>query len=667
MKKITAISVLLIAAISSYAIYKSYTKSFQVVQKQEVREYGVRPADVISDPADNGVEIKKDKEIIADKSDVSEPAERTESPDGADKERHVSSPVLEMELPREKAEEPEPEVARLEFRDDALKKEDGPSPELEAPLQEEEPEKPEPEVARLEFRDDALKKEDGPSPELEAPLQEEEPEEPEPEVARLEFRDDALVKEIVTPPATVTPLVKKKPLDSDIVTDIPDDMTEMAEADSGDVPTEQTVVTSSDDEKFIADREPDKKIATEKAAEVDAKDSAEGPGEEIPEKTGPYGEVVLPGDNLEEIIVEPDTVLPEKEHFEDMKVPGDETVDVETEEAETVQETTLPRRSIEDLGESIALLPFDNLSEDNSALDHVMPVLRKRLEGKGFTLMYEEVLGDFLCEERVKRTGYISQPLARKGQDKLNIKAFVAGSVVAYADGDNPRVGILARMIDSSSGDIVWADYASLSGEEFTTILGLGTIKDIRILLDKTVDQLFTSLTQEHAEPDSGPVHRIAVMPFRNNTRYHGAGMIATYMFMVELFKHRQFDPAEFGDVRRTVVLNRIREKGNLDYTNMKAFSDHLDTGTVIVGSVDYYSNGKNGSSPPKVGITARLLDTNSRKILWYNTREVQGEEDIIAFDWGKIRTADKVAYKVVSSLIENMGESKWNGYEKNR
>jgi hypothetical protein len=253
MKKITAISVLLIAAISSYAIYKSYTKSFQVVQKQEVREYGVRPADVISDPADNGVEIKKDKEIIADKSDVSEPAERTESPDGADKERHVSSPVLEMELPREKAEEPEPEVARLEFRDDALKKEDGPSPELEAPLQEEEPEKPEPEVARLEFRDDALKKEDGPSPELEAPLQEEEPEEPEPEVARLEFRDDALVKEIVTPPATVTPLVKKKPLDSDIVTDIPDDMTEMAEADSGDVPTEQTVVTSSDDEKFIAD------------------------------------------------------------------------------------------------------------------------------------------------------------------------------------------------------------------------------------------------------------------------------------------------------------------------------------------------------------------------------------------------------------------------------
>jgi len=58
---------------------------------------------------------------------------------------------------------------------------------------------------------------------------------------------------------------------------------------------------------------------------------------------------------------------------------------------------------------------------------------------------------------------------------------------------------------------------------------------------------------------------------------------------------------------------------------------------------------------PPKVSISARLLDTRRNRILWYNSAYLSGEDRIIMFDWGRLRTTDMVADAVVRDFIKRM------------
>ena len=65
--------------------------------------------------------------------------------------------------------------------------------------------------------------------------------------------------------------------------------------------------------------------------------------------------------------------------------------------------------------------------------------------------------------------------------------------------------------------------------------------------------------------------------------------------------------------------------------------------------------------TPPDIMISARLLDARDNRILWYNSRQLNGDDKIKVLDWGKIRSADKVAYSAVSELVENMETARWH------
>ncbi|MEC4685283.1 MAG: OmpA family protein [Nitrospirota bacterium] len=312
-----------------------------------------------------------------------------------------------------------------------------------------------------------------------------------------------------------------------------------------------------------------------------------------------------------------------------------------------------PRGEGRELKERIALFPLVNLSEDRDALRYVMPVLRTRLEDKGFDVVDEDSLNRFLLKERVRATGYISKDMARKIGKELNVKAVLLGSVNLFLRGENPGIGLSARLVDSSTGLILWADYASATGDDFTKILGLGRIKTMDKLLPRVADRLLASFTTMPSRKETEHTYRIAVMPFRNNSGVRDAGIIATYMFLVELFKNPVFEPVEFGEVRRAVVDLRVRERGELDYRYVKALSKSLWVDGFLVGTVELYSDGLNTASPPEVSIAARIVDAGKNRLLWCDSSQLRGDDNIIVLDWGRIRSVDKVAFRVVSKLVK--------------
>jgi len=318
-----------------------------------------------------------------------------------------------------------------------------------------------------------------------------------------------------------------------------------------------------------------------------------------------------------------------------------------------------PAAVVDNGREKIVVLPFDNFSKELNVTKKIMPLLKQRLKDKGLHVIDEDVISDFLCNRKVRSLSHISSRIAREVSGELKAKTILAGSVVSYSSEGTPKVGILARLIDSSTGVILWADYVSVSGDDYSIIFGLGTIKKIEDLLPKALDKLFASFSTNISKKNTESVYRIAVMPFKNKSDSPDAGMIATHMFLVELLKDPGFEPVEYGEIRRLCVELRVRSKGELEFKNIKALSEALGTSRILLGSVDDYTDGTRASSVPKVGITARLLDARENRILWYNTLELSGEEDIVAFDWGSVGQVDKLAYKAVSELVEQMGKLK--------
>ena len=308
---------------------------------------------------------------------------------------------------------------------------------------------------------------------------------------------------------------------------------------------------------------------------------------------------------------------------------------------------------------NIALFPFENFTEDRNALTSVIPVLRNRLEARGLDVLNEDSLNRFLLKGRIRSTGYISRDIARKIREELNVQVILVGSVNSFFPGENPRVGFSARLINSSDGSILWANHASATGEDFSTVLGLGKVKTIDRLISKVIDKLLDSfsITPHYKEMES--TYRIAVMPFQNKSKIKDAGMIATYMFLVELFKNQRFQPVEYGEVRRLTVDLRVRGKGELDLKNTETISKSLGADGILVGTVELYNEGE-GTLPPEVIISARLIDARKNRILWYDGYQYNGDEGIIILDWGRIRSVENVAYKAVSKLVKEMGKAKW-------
>ena len=324
-------------------------------------------------------------------------------------------------------------------------------------------------------------------------------------------------------------------------------------------------------------------------------------------------------------------------------------------DVQSVREVTAIDVQTEEVKRKIALLPFDNFSNNNDALDTVMPLLMVQLESMGHDVLGYEEVDAYLCERRIRQSSFISREIATElGSDKM-VNTVMAGAVLTFSSGENPKIGILARLLDIMTGNIIWSDFVSLTGEDFTKVLGLGTIKSIDLLLPRALDRLFVNFENTTPNLSSNNKYKIAVLPFKNESEHRHAGMIITHLFQNELANNPMFVPVDFGDIRQNIINLRIGRKGEIDYNNLQALSKSLGVDVVLTGTVEEYRSGQAYSSPPSVTISARLLDSRRNRILWYDNLQLDGEENIIALDWGRLRSADKVAYGAVSGLVDNI------------
>lgn len=151
-------------------------------------------------------------------------------------------------------------------------------------------------------------------------------------------------------------------------------------------------------------------------------------------------------------------------------------------------------------------------------------------------------------------------------------------------------------------------------------------------------------------------IKKIAVLPFYNMSRQKDAGKIVANVFVTEMFKSGRFRVEEPGNVVQFMIQERMDTIGEIEIERLKILGKRLSVDAVVVGTVEEFDDGRGGAYPsPTVSITARMIDSSSGQVIWSAQNKKKGDDYIIIFDFGEIRSVTTLTQKVVKELIDTI------------
>ncbi|GEM_PF-1771791 len=327
----------------------------------------------------------------------------------------------------------------------------------------------------------------------------------------------------------------------------------------------------------------------------------------------------------------------------------------------SVREAALKRAVVKKKEKAdIAVLPLENLSSAADAVGRVMPVLRGYIEERGLKVLDDSLVRDFMVKNRFRERGVITSELSRRLREQYGVHYAYVGSIITFKDANPPKFALIGRVVDTSNGDILWTNYASATGNDFAGLFGVGKITEMDRLIPVVVKRFISSLSEDALTARKDGRLRIAVLPFRNATKMVGAGKIAAYMFLSGLMNVPGLQPVEYGDIRKEVISLNMREIGELSFSSIEGLSKTMNIDLILLGSVEEYSPSVVEAIPPRVSFTSKLIDAHSKRLLWLDDIELDGNDEIKILDLGKLRSVDMVAYNAVRKMIKRMEERIW-------
>jgi TolB-like protein len=152
----------------------------------------------------------------------------------------------------------------------------------------------------------------------------------------------------------------------------------------------------------------------------------------------------------------------------------------------------------------IALLPIENLSGERAPVEVAEQWIRERLEQNGFHLIEEKLLDAFMHRYRIRAASGLTRDESRAIEAVTGASAVLVTSLAAHRKWPPPEISLFSRLVSSGEQpEILWMDSVGLSGEDGVRLLGIGRMREPRVLLEKVVHRLTGSLVR--SLPDEAP------------------------------------------------------------------------------------------------------------------------------------------------------------------
>jgi TolB-like protein len=154
-----------------------------------------------------------------------------------------------------------------------------------------------------------------------------------------------------------------------------------------------------------------------------------------------------------------------------------------------------------------------------------------------------------------------------------------------------------------------------------------------------------------------GYIQKIAVLPFENHTQAQFVEERIRDIATTEVLSRGLFDVAEKGDLERFLREEMVvREHYSLDLATSKRLIPRLKTQAYLAGSVDDFTEMRNGPySYPVVAVTLRLVDSESGKIIWQASGHESGYSTADRLFGLASDDANQVTFKLIKRLLDTL------------
>ncbi len=218
-------------------------------------------------------------------------------------------------------------------------------------------------------------------------------------------------------------------------------------------------------------------------------------------------------------------------------------------------------------------------------------------------------------------------------------------------------------------GSILWGESIGVTGEDYTTLFGFGTIDSVDRLGVKAVERLLrtwwntagmTQGTSTLPRPvKKGPV--IALLPFENMSRNRNAGWVVFNVFVSGLIQDDHYRVVEPGESRAKLIQFQVRSLSGLGLKTLGALGRELGADYIVLGSVTDFREQVKNDFPPRVTMYARMLEVSKGRLVWAGNIAMTGDDSLIVLDFGKIRAIVPLVKKATDSIIASMKKAKIN------
>jgi TolB-like protein len=310
----------------------------------------------------------------------------------------------------------------------------------------------------------------------------------------------------------------------------------------------------------------------------------------------------------------------------------------------------------------LVALPFRNVTSDAEAKTYLMPIVRERLTTAGFGLIEDDLLQDLLRRDRVRDTGQLSQQQAQEISRETGTNWILIGSIDCYRKGDQPEIGLSARLLNSYTGEVVWAATRSATGADHTGLLGLGVITSADRLAELAIDDMIQELREwwmawfvnaQVIVGKSKAKSSIMVIPLEYTGSLTTAGQM-TDNILVSLLMQRGYRVIEPGALNQQLSASGIAPRDGIDLATLKTLQESLDADYCLTGAAESYQETDQfeENDIPTVQVSLRLLKAESGQLIWARQVEHRGDDFVKIFQLGRVYGTSRLMALSLKELV---------------
>jgi TolB-like protein len=328
-------------------------------------------------------------------------------------------------------------------------------------------------------------------------------------------------------------------------------------------------------------------------------------------------------------------------------------------------------------GTLYAAFPPRNLTPEAGVGRQLLEGVQASLSARGAGFVPVEDLEVILRSRRIRYTDSVSVEAAKAIGESTGADHILLASVMVWDLHPAPRIAVVLRVIDTRTGLRVQSAAASLLGEDFEGLLGLGAIETTqeleREVLARVLDvfdadgsPLAWSASEDVDAPsdalsfyvrpgfDPSALERVAVMPLSNRSNDPAAGLRFSDLLTHEWFRSAGVDVVERSELLAAMYRERVRSVGTVDLDTLARIGRSVGTRYFVMGSVERYGDEVwvNQEFFPLVEATARVVDVDSGQTVVAAAVQRRGDHYHRGFGLGMVRDPTSLALKTARELI---------------